>query len=237
MAATAAMAPRWRKVGARPGPADAVICGGSATRRPVSAARGSARPIPGRTGGRARRRRASGRSLSVAASTAQAARSASCSRVRDGRLRASGLVNAREQGAAHALLGFGELRNGCRVAQACGQRAEVSSLSSCVAASGCPAVTCGRQSLDVGNQLEQVGAVHRRIGEAGLCPVPVGVQAAATAGDDRAFLAGYGIAQPVPAGGRRCRDAARPRRGEWSKTFSPVAGAPSNATFSESTCS
>ena len=53
--------------------------------------------------------------------------------------------------------------------------------------------SCGRPrsaAVDMSDQLEQVSAVHRRIGEPGRRPVAVGVQAPAASADDRAFLAG-----------------------------------------------
>ena len=70
----------------------------------------------------------------------------------------------------------------------------VSPLSTCISASGWPAVICGRQSLMWVISLSRSAQYTDGLAKPVADPVPVGVKAAAAAGNDRAFLAG--TAQP-----------------------------------------
>ena len=115
-------------------------------------------------------------------------------RLRGAGRRASCLVNGPEQGAAQASLGFDELRNGCGVAETAGQRAKSFAAHNVSRGFGASRSHLGQAVADMGDQFEQIRTVNGWIVEAGLRPVPVGVQAATAAGDDRAFLAG--LAQP-----------------------------------------
>ena len=67
-------------------------------------------------------------------------------------------------------------------------------------------------ALDVSDQLEQIGAVDRRIVESCIRMVTVRIQAAAATGNDRALAACLGTARPAPAGARGFPGAARRRR-------------------------
>ena len=105
------------------------------------------------------------------------------------------LVDRAQQPADQAVLGLDELRP-CRPRH----RSPPARAWKLVPLSACdgdvqPVRGPGRQAAaDVRDQREQVRAVDRRVVEAIARPVAVGVETAAAAGDDRAFLAG--LAQP-----------------------------------------
>ena len=217
-------------------------CGSDACSSAQSPARGRSQPFqaahrPGADVGMAQHRvQGAGWSRSSAASRDQAARSAALAGPRDSRRSRPGLVHRAEQAAHQAVLGLDELSRsrprhrspqpgpGSRGAQRV--RGDVQAVR-----------WPGRQlAADMRDQLKQVRAVDRRVGEATAAPVAVGVQAAAaavTTGHSRQVW----HSPAIPAAGPGCRDARRRCRGRGGRRPSPVSGAPSYATFSESTCS
>jgi hypothetical protein len=112
----------------------------------------------------------------------------------------------------------------------------VSPLSTCIPVSGWPAVTCGRRSLMWVISLSRSAQYTDGLAKPVPRPVPVGVQAAATAGDDRAFLAG--TAQPgqplLPDGDAGMR---RDHVERVAEDIQPGGRGTVERHFSESTCS
>ena len=162
---------------------------GRARRQAVSAAPGSAPPRPGRTGWPSTS--ASTRGSRCRSQSADPMR-AQVQGVRAGHGGCRGFgVDRGQQRTPQAGLCFGEMLDGaCRAEAGC-QRAELGGGNAvCGAGRGGGAGRLAGPAADMADQLEQVGAVGRRVVEAGAGAVTVGVQAAAAAGDDRAFLAG-----------------------------------------------